>query len=160
DNTKWSGNPNPPNGPVATPASGPNVFIGNNGTVSFNGADTGIQSFRLGFAFTGSGSTTNPGTGTLTLNSNVMNTDQDSTIGDGATGTLNIVNGTFYTKDTKHLFVGASADGTVNLSGGNLYLSRYGLESGGGLGTLNMSGGNLEYKQFSGANTDNVDQIL
>src|SRR3954469_6524745 len=85
NDTTWTGTPNPPNAPVATPNTGPTVYIGNNGTVNFNGGDTGVSAFRIGFAFTGVSSTTNPGTGTLTLKSNVINTDQDSTVGDGAT---------------------------------------------------------------------------
>ena len=72
-------------------------------------------------------------------------------IGDGASGTLNISGGLFYTKDTKHVFLASLNDSQVNLSAGTLVLSRYGIEQGAAFGTFNMTGGTLDYYNLPSA---------
>jgi fibronectin-binding autotransporter adhesin len=148
----------PGDGLLTTPGSGPVVDIGNNGTVNFSSAaGVGISRLHIGYDALG---IPNGGTGVLNVNAGVINMDQDSTIGDGADGTLNINGGTLYTKDTKHTFVGASANGTVNLTSGNLYMSRYGLESGPGYGVFNMSGGTLDFIKYGGNPVTSGTQVL
>src|SRR5262249_13882848 len=135
----------PGNGQVAAAQAGPVILgIGNNGNVTFSGPDVGMRSIYLGYA-TGNNFRPNPRGGILNVTSGAIHTSQDMVWGDGATGILNI-SGTGILStggdNTKDLTVGATADVTINLSGsGQLWVSRNGLENGGGgYSTLNMTG--------------------
>ena len=154
----WAGTPNPPTGDLTVNSANTGSFlnsgswaeadIGNNGTVTLGGVDTGIMRLRLGYAYPGA---TNPGTGVLNIDSGTVATDQDNVIGDGASGTLNISGGMFYTKDTKHTFLAAFNDSQINLSGGAMVLSRSGIEKVAGFGTIDISGGVVDFYNLPSA---------
>jgi fibronectin-binding autotransporter adhesin len=168
------GNTVPPgNGQVAAAQAGPVIVgVGNNGNVTFTGPDVGMRAVYIGYA-AGNNFRPNPGTAVLNVTGpGAINTSQDMVWGDGASGILNINGGILSIggDSSKHIIVGATADFTVNLSSGNLWLPRYGLENGGGaFSTLNMTGGNLEFKTAAAypttalvdnaANTVNVDDF-
>ncbi|HEY7090429.1 MAG TPA: hypothetical protein VH518_20195, partial [Tepidisphaeraceae bacterium] len=158
--SSWAGTPNPPtNGlidgtpftatPPTTATSGtwPQAFIANGGSVTFNGGTQtiGINLLRVGWAGPVSALSTNAGTAVFSIDSGTLLIDQNPVVGDGAVGTVNITGGQVVMKETKHFYLGALSDGVINLSGGSLVLSRYGIENGAGVSTFNMSGGTVEY---------------
>ena len=137
------------------------VSIGNNGVVSVGGGSFSAESLRLGYNHTGA---TNPGTGQLNVDSGLLYLSNDSYIGVGAAGTLNINGGHLQVEDTEHLYIGggqavvddggggtitvqATAPAWINITSGTLeFQNRYGIEkwhTNAAAGTIIMTGGRV-----------------
>jgi autotransporter-associated beta strand protein len=116
------------------------MIIGSGGTYNISGGSLTDNSATSGGRFDIPGST---GTGTLNISGTASVQSQAIYLANGASGTINVTNGTLTVPGGVNFRVGVSAGtGTMNVYGGTVQSgSTMNLPNGAGTGILNVSGG-------------------